>query len=307
MVDYACFVLVIIAVYVILGVSLNLIIGFTGLFSLAHAAFMGIGAYTATMLMLNQGWNFFLTMPAGFAIAGISSALLGMMILRVKGEEYIIASLGFQAIIYGFFLNAVEITRGPNGFFNIPKPTIFGYTLSSPWSLLIMATVVAAICVFIFRRLGNSAFGQVLRAIREDEIAAESLGKNIAFYKITAFAIGSGFAAVGGSIYATAVGFIDPFGFELFQSVLILAIVVIGGAGNVWGAVVGATILYLLPEALKLFHMSEAVAGPVRSMMFGILLLLFMMFRPQGILPERLSARFIRRKSGNRVNNGGEQ
>lgn len=304
MVDYICFVLILVAVYAILGVSLNLVLGFTGLFSLAHAAFMGIGAYAATMLMLNQGWNFFLTMLVGFAVAGISSALLGIMILRVKGEEYIIASLGFQAIIYGFFLNAVEITRGPNGFFNIPKPTIFGYTLSSPWSLLIMAIVVAAICVLIFLRLGNSAFGQVLRAIREDEIAAESLGKNITFYKITAFAIGSGIAAVGGSIYATSVGFIDPFGFELYQSVFILAIVVIGGAGNMWGSVVGAAILFFLPEVLKLFHMSEAVAGPARSMMYGILLLVFMRFRPQGILPERLSARFIRGNRSNRANNG---
>jgi branched-chain amino acid transport system permease protein len=298
MVDYICFILLLISIYVIAGVSLNLLIGFAGLFSLAHASFMGIGAYVTTMLMLNLGWNFFLTIPCAFIMGGIVSAAFGATILKVKGDEYIIGALAFQSIIFGFFMNATEITRGSNGFFNIPKPAIFGNILSSQWSILIVAIIITAICVFICLRLANSAFGQVLQAIREDETAAQSLGKNIALYKIAAFSIGGGIVAIAGSIYATAVGFIDPFAFDLNQSIFMLSIVIIGGAGNLWGSVVGAIFLFLLPEGLKLFQMSEAVAGPVRSMIYGILLLAFMAFRPQGIIPERIHGFIGRMRAG---------
>jgi len=287
MIDYICFIVLLIAVYVIAGTSLNILIGFAGIFSLAHAAFMGIGAYATTILMINLNINYFLTIPVSFIIGGITSAILGMMILRVKGDQYIIGSLAFQALIFGFFMNAVDITNGPYGFFNIPKPSLFKFTFTSLTSIMILAIILTIICVIICQRLSKSAFGQVLTAIREDDIATESLGKNVSFFKIAAFSICGGLVAIGGSLYAIAVGFIDPFAFELHQSVFMLAIVIIGGTGNIWGSVVGAIFLFMLPEVLKLFHMSEAVAGPVRSMLYGLLLLLFMAFKPNGMLPER--------------------
>jgi branched-chain amino acid transport system permease protein len=284
--DYIFFILILVDIYIILAVTLNLLMGFTGLISMAHAGFMAIGAYTTTLLITSLGLNFFLTIPLGVLIAGLVSALLALPSLRVKGEHYIIASFGLQIILYNILLNWVSLTNGPYGFSGIPRPQLFGYTFDSYRSYLVLASLITLVCVFIIWRITRSRFGLVLRGIREDEIAASSLGKNVNRFKVITFVAGSSVAAVAGSLYATAISFIDPFCFTVHDSIFMLAVVIIGGMGNIFGSALGALLLISLPELLKFLKVAETIAAPLRQMIYGALLVVFMRFRPQGLLPE---------------------
>jgi len=284
--DYIFYILILVDIFIILAVSLNLLMGFTGLISMAHAGFMAIGAYTTTLLITSLGMNFFLTIPLGVLIAGLVSALLALPSLRVKGEHYIIASFGLQIILYNILLNWVSLTNGPYGFSGIPRPRLLGYTFGTYRSYLVLASLITLVCVFIIWRITRSRFGLVLRGIREDEIAASSLGKNVNRFKVIAFVAGSSVAAVAGSLYATAISFIDPFCFTVHDSIFMLAVVIIGGMGNIFGSALGALLLISLPELLKFFQVAETIAAPLRQMIYGALLVVFMRFRPQGLLPE---------------------
>ncbi len=284
--DYIFYILILVDIFIILAVSLNLLMGFTGLISMAHAGFMAIGAYTTTLLITSLGMNFFLTIPLGVLIAGLVSALVALPSLRVKGEHYIIASFGLQIILYNILLNWVSLTNGPYGFSGIPRPRLFGYTFGTYRSYLVLASLITLVCVFIIWRITRSRFGLVLRGIREDEIAASSLGKNVNRFKVITFVAGSSVAAVAGSLYATAISFIDPFCFTVHDSIFMLAVVIIGGTGNIFGSALGALLLISLPELLKFFQVAETIAAPLRQMIYGALLVVFMRFRPQGLLPE---------------------
>ena len=284
--DYLFYILILVDIYIILAVSLNLLMGFTGLISMAHAGFMAVGAYTTTLLLTRTGMNFLLTIPLGVALAALVSALLALPSLRVKGEHYIIASFGFQIILYNILLNWVSVTNGPFGFSGIPRPKVFGFTFATYQSFLVLATLIMLVCTFLIWRITRSRFGLVLKAVREDEVAASSLGKNVNHFKVAAFIAGSSVAAVAGSLYATAISFIDPFCFTVHDSIFILAIVIIGGTGNIFGSALGALLLISLPEFLKFLHVAESIAAPLRQMIYGAMLVLFMRFRPQGILPE---------------------
>ena len=284
--DYLFYILILVDIYIILAVSLNLLMGFTGLISMAHAGFMAVGAYTTTLLLTRTGVNFLLTIPLGVALAALVSALLALPSLRVKGEHYIIASFGLQIILYNILLNWVSVTNGPFGFSGIPRPKIFGFTFATYRSFLVLATLIMLVCTFLIWRITRSRFGLVLKAVREDEVAASSLGKNVNRFKVAAFIAGSSVAAVAGSLYATAISFIDPFCFTVHDSIFILAIVIIGGTGNIFGSALGALLLISLPELLKFLHVAESIAAPLRQMIYGAMLVLFMRFRPQGILPE---------------------
>jgi branched-chain amino acid transport system permease protein len=284
--DYLFYILILVDIYIILAVSLNLLMGFTGLISMAHAGFMAVGAYTTTLLLTRTGMNFLLTIPLGVALAALVSALLALPSLRVKGEHYIIASFGLQIILYNILLNWVSVTNGPFGFSGIPRPKIFGFTFATYRSFLVLATLIMLVCTFLIWRITRSRFGLVLKAVREDEVASSSLGKNVNHFKVAAFIAGSSVAAVAGSLYATAISFIDPFCFTVHDSIFMLAIVIIGGTGNIFGSALGALLLISLPELLKFLHVAESIAAPLRQMIYGALLVLFMRFRPQGILPE---------------------
>lgn len=284
--DYILYILILVDIYIILAVSLNLLMGFTGLVSMAHAGFMAIGAYATTILLVKMEMNFLLTIPIGVFLAGLVSALLALPSLRVKGEHYIIASFGLQIILYNILLNWVSLTNGPYGFSGIPRPKIFGFTFATYRSYLILATLITFVCGFLIWRVTRSRFGLVLKAIREDEIAASSLGKNVNRFKVVTFVVGSSIAAVAGSLYASAISFIDPFCFTVHDSIFILAVVIIGGTGNIFGSALGALLLISLPELLKFLHVAESIAAPLRQMIYGALLVIFMRFRPQGILPE---------------------
>lgn len=292
--NYVLYVASLVAVYGILTVSLNLVVGYTGILSVAHAAFMGIGAYTAALLLTEWGFNFFFTLPVALALAGLVGAALAASTLRLKGDYYIIGSFGFQVIMYNVFLNWIELTRGPFGIRNIPKPQAFGVGFADPARYAVLAVAFLAGCLWVARRVGESPYGKVLRAIREDEAATASIGKDVRRYKISIFVVSSMLASLGGALYAGLISYVDPFTFTVNESIFLMALVIIGGAGNVYGSVVGATVLIVIPEMLRFFDVPTTVASPIREVLYGGLMILFLRFRPKGLLPERVSPGAVR-------------
>lgn len=285
--DYLFYILILVNIYAILAVSLNLLVGLTGLISIAHAAFMAIGAYSTALLVTGLGMNFFLTVVVGMVVAAGISALLALPSLRVRGDHYIIASFGFQVIIISILLNWTSLTRGPFGITGIPRPSLFGVSFSSYHALFLLSAAFVVLCGLVGWRISASPLGAVLRAIREDEVAAQSLGKNVTRYKVLIFVVGCSLAASAGSLYASVASFIDPFSFDITESIFILAIVIIGGKGNIWGSILGAAVLIVLPEVLKFLAVPSGIADPLRRMLYGVLLILFMRFMPSGLIPER--------------------
>lgn len=287
--NYLFYVIALIGIYGILTVSLNLSVGYTGILSVAQAAFMGIGAYSAAILLTQYGFNFFSTLLVGMAISGVVAWGLAWATLRLKGDYYVIASFGFQVIIYNILLNWISLTRGPFGIPRIPPPEAFGFTFLGPFRYALLALGCLAICLWVAWRLGEAPFGKVLRAIREDEVAAASIGKNVGRYKKVIFTVSAMLGSIGGALYAGLITYIDPFTFTIHESIFILALVIIGGAGNVFGSVVGAAVLISIPEMLRFFNVPTAVAGPIREILYGALMIIFLRLRPRGLLPERVS------------------
>ncbi len=274
-------------IYVILGVSYNLLIGYAGLFSIAHAAFFGVGAYVSMVVALKLGWPYLVGLVGAVVIAAIASGILAFPALRVSGDYLVIASLGFQVIVFHVFMNWESVTGGPAGVPGIPRPGLFGWTVESPIAYVVLSTVLAAAAFLFVRRIVASPFGRVLRAIREDEVVTQALGKNVTGVKVMVFMVSGGVAATAGSLFAHYTTYINPYFFTLEESLLILSVVIVGGAGNLTGSIVGAVVLTLLPQALRLVELPEALAANLRQIIYAALLAGFMFFRPQGILAER--------------------
>ena len=273
--------------YVILGVSYNLLIGYAGLFSIAHAAFFGVGAYVSMVVALSLGWPYLLGLAAAVVVAAVVSGVLAFPALRVSGDYLVIASLGFQVIIFNVFMNWESITGGPAGVSRIPRPGFLGWTVESPLAYGLLSCVMAVGAYLFVRRIVSSPFGRVLRAIREDEVVTQALGKNVTGVKVVVFMVSGGVAATAGSLFAHYTTYINPYFFTLEESILILSVVIVGGAGNLTGSVLGAVVLTLLPQALRLVELPEALAANLRQIIYAALLAGFMFFRPQGILAER--------------------
>jgi len=282
--EYLLHILVIAGIYIILTLSLNLIVGYTGLPALGHAAFSCIGAYTSSLLALNMGLSPWIGLLIGACVAAISGIVIGYPAVRLKGDYLALATFGLGVIIYSIAKNWVSLTRGPMGLPGIPGFSIFGFELSETWTYLLLVMIFVAITIFVMRRIVDSPFGSVLRSIREDEVAAETLGKNTVKHKLLVFVIGAFFAGIAGSLYAHYITFIDPSSFTVMESITILLMVIFGGMGTVSGSVVGAVILVVFPELLRFLGMPSSIAAPMRQMIYGLLLVMLMIKRPQGIM-----------------------
>lgn len=282
--EYILHILIITGIYVILTLSLNFVVGYTGLAALGHAAFSCVGAYASSLLALNYGLSPWIGLIVGACVAAILGALIGIPSLRLKGDYLAIATFGFGVIVYSVAKNWVSLTRGPMGLPGIPGFSVFGLQLSQVWTYLILVAIFVFLTYFVIRRVVNSPFGRILRGIREDEIAALAMGKNVNKYKIMVFVIGAFFAGIAGSLYAHYITFIDPSSFTVMESITILLMVVFGGMGSLGGSFVGAAILVIFPELLRFLGMPSSVAAPLRQMIYGLLLIVLMLKRPQGIL-----------------------
>jgi len=282
--EYFLHILIIAEIYIILSLSLNLVLGFTGLPAFGHIAFAAIGAYTSSLLALNYGISPWIGLPVGAILAAIGGILIGFPSIRLKGDYFALATFGFGLIVYSIAKNWVELTRGPMGLPGIPAFPFLGGSLDSVFSYFPLTTAFALITYFVLKRIVNSPFGRILQSIREDEIAALSMGKNVTKYKLIAFTIGAFFAGIAGSLYAHYITFIDPTSFMPMESIAIVLMVVFGGMGSLEGSILGATILVIFPELLRFVGLPDAVAAPLRQMIYGLLLIVLMIKRPQGLI-----------------------
>lgn len=274
-----------ICINIILAVSLNLVTGFTGQFSLGHAGFMSIGAYAGALINMemNSTGGFLLGTLAGAVAAAIVGIIIGIPTLRLKGDYLAIATLGMAEIIRVVFLN-MNVTNGAAGLNGIPRYT--------NWLWLFVFTALTLVMVSNFIR---SSHGRACISIREDEIAAESMGINTTKYKVTAFAVGAFFAGIAGSLYSSYFYFINPNIFGFMKSVDILVIVVFGGMGSITGSVIAAIVLAVITTFLQSY-------SELRMIIYALLLITIMLFRPQGILgTKEITDLFKFRKKGEKI------
>ncbi len=274
-----------VGMYVLLALGLNVVVGLAGLLDLGYVAFFAIGGYAMALLGVNAGWTFYEILPVAVAVSMVAGVILGSPTLRLRGDYLAIVTLGFGEIVRETANNSRRL-GGPRGIFGIPHPST---TLSIKFSLLnpkpyywLLLTLIVLI-VFVVHRLEHSRVGRAWTAIREDEDAAELMGVPTFKFKLWAFAIGAAIGGMGGCVYASQVVSITPDNYTLILSILILAAVVLGGAGNMPGVIVGAILVAYLPERFRTFN--EA-----RVMIFGAALVATMIFRPQGLFPSRQRA-----------------
>ena len=280
---------VMIGIYIIFALSLNLEVGYTGLFNFGHVAFFGIGAYTSALLTLHRV-PFEVSLLASLAMAGMWGFLLSIPSLRLRGDYFGIATLGFGEIIRMVFQNEGWLTKGPMGLPGIPKPVIFSVRFASLPQYLFLVLGCATLTFLMLRMILRSPLGRVFKAIREDELAAEALGKNVLRFRIRSFVIGSIFAGLAGVLWGHYTTFISPGDFTILETILVLLIIVLGGKGTEWGPVVGTIVLIFFQESLRFLRLPAELSrylAPLQQMIFGGLLVLLMIFRPEGLVKEK--------------------
>jgi branched-chain amino acid transport system permease protein len=272
--------------YVILALGLNIVIGLGGMLHLGYAAFYAVGAYTYALLNINFGISFWVALPLGGLIAAVFGILLGIPVLRLRGDYLGIVTLGFAEIVRIVLENWVGLTNGPRGIPGIDRPKLFGieFGLSEATDFTYyIALGLVILTIFIVYRLENSRVGRAWVAMREDDIASEAMGIDITRAKLTAFSLGALWAGLAGVLFAAKTTFVSPKSFTLMESITVLLAVVLGGMGSIPGVIIGALIVSLLPEALRQF-------SQYRMLLFGALLVVMMVFRPGGIIQKRRRA-----------------
>ena len=282
--NYLLHILIMINIYVILTLGLNLLVGYSNLLSIAHAAFYGIGAYLSVLALVKL--NLTLIPAVLIAVAGTSllAYVIGKISIRLKGDYFVLVTLGFQMIVYAIIYNWVSVTRGPYGIPGIPAPRLLGiFEIKGIIGFLALSCILVGIIVFIYYRLIHSPFGRILKGIRDDEVGVSSLGRDVTAYKTLAFVIGSAMAAVSGFLFASYISYIDPTSFTLDESIFIVTAVLIGGAGTIKGSIAGAIFVQVLPEMLRFLGMPDSIAANMRQIIYGSLLVAFMIFRPKGL------------------------
>ncbi|MBN8571859.1 MAG: branched-chain amino acid ABC transporter permease [Ignavibacteria bacterium] len=275
--EYILHLLIFIAFYTMLAQSLNLAAGMTGLISLSHAAFYGIGAYTTAILSLQFGFSFWLNLPLAMLFSGVIAFVVSLIALRTVEDYFIICTLGIQVIIFSLMNNWMDVTRGPLGLPGIPSISFFGFALDNKIFFLLLCSFFVCLVWFVLKNIAVSGFGKVLRAIKEDEIYTQSIGKNVYKSKIISFTLSAVFAAIPGALYAHYISYIDPTSFTVNESIFILSVVIIGGFGNFKGSFYAAAFLVLLPEVLRFLGMPDSIAANMRQIIYGLILVIVMM------------------------------
>ena len=272
----------------ILALTLNFIMGYAGIYSLAHTIFFGIGAYTAAYLALNVTDSLLISMLVAFSLSALVSMALALPALRVRGEYFVAASLGLQVIGVTIFAEWKSVTGGLGGMIGIPRPRLFSYVFNDDTAFLILSVIVLLAVLGILSLLVRGSFGRSLMAIRDSESAAQAYGKHVNAVKTLSVAISSGLAAIAGVLYTFYMSFINVEGFTLETSILLMAMVIIGGTGTLLGPVAGAALLMTLPAALTyLPFLPPGELGAIQQIVYGAAMVVLMIFRPGGLVGGR--------------------
>ena len=281
--NYLFHLLIIAVIWSILATSLNLVLGYTGLLSLAHGAFFGLGAYCSALLVTKLEWNFWATIPPAMAVAALFGALLGLLTLRLSGHYFAVSTLSFGIVVSLVLEKWDDLTDGPRGISSIPAPTpinLFGWLqldFESNAAKYYLALAALALCLLFVWRLVRSPVGRALEAIRQNELLAACLGVDVVFYKLLAFSLSAGMAGLAGVLYSVYITYISPVDAGLWNGFYAVMYIVIGGMGTLLGPLIGTVFLVTLPELLRVFQ-------DYRLLLLGILLILTMTFLPQGIV-----------------------
>jgi len=282
--EYFYHLLVITSLFSIIGMSLNLVVGYTGLLSVVHAAFYGIGAYAAAILLASTNLPFLLVVLISVGVTSVVAFGMGVVLSRFRGDYYALASLGFGIIVYTILLNWQSLTGGAFGIFGIVKPEILGFTFTTGAPYAFLAFIAALLVYALSRFLVDSSFGRVLKAIRENESALAVFGYKTERYKLTVFVLAAALAALAGVLYGSYISFIHPSSFQDMVSIYMIVIVILGGLASLPGSVLGAAIFILLPEFLRFLGLPDDIAAHMRQALYGVALIVLMFVRPQGIL-----------------------
>lgn len=287
--EYIFHIVIMLNIYIMLVLSANLTIGMANLLTMCQAAFYGIGAYIGTFFLM----QFHIPLVAIIAIVSLVTGLFSFVVsyasVKLKGDYFVLATMGFQLIVYTILYNWTSVTRGPYGIPGIPGIRIFGiWELSGVYAYLALSVVLAVTVVLLFNNLHDSPYGRELRAIKADELMVQSMGRNTVAAKAWAFFISAAVAGVAGVIYASYVSYIDPTSFTLNESIFIISALFIGGIGNVKGPIFGALFVVLLPELLRFVGLPDAIAANLRQIIYGLSLILVVYFRPQGLLGKTI-------------------
>lgn len=285
-------------IFIILGLSFNLLLGYGGLLSVSHAGFFGIGAYATAILIRDYQLEFLPAVFVGAVLAGLMSLTVGYAAGRLSDEFLFIVTIAVQVALVELF-NNLELTGRSAGIAGIPRPTLFGYQLQSNGEVAIMAWTFCIVIAAVCWRVVHSPYGRLLKSLREDVPAARSLGKRALWTKVTVFAFSSCLAGIAGGLYACHTLYISPLEFTLDRSVEILSITIIGGLAAFWGPFVGATVVLALPEALNFANIPDSVAGPINGLIYTLAVLLLLIYRPLGVLgrdPAGVAERNARRR-----------
>jgi branched-chain amino acid transport system permease protein len=287
---YIIFVAAVCGVSVIGALGLNILTGYTGLISLGHAAFMGIGAYTAAALANKAGLPFLVALPLAGLMAAATGAVVGIPTLRLRGLYLVVTTLAFEFIVEHIIYHWESMTQSDRGI-SLPSPDVFGYKLDSYESFYYVILVLAVTTALFTKNLAMSRTGRAFVAIRDRDIAAEIIGVHLAKYKILAFVVSSFIAGMAGALYAYLLGLIGPDHFTFNQSVLYIAMIIVGGMGTVMGSIIGAVFMVLLPEVINAISSPIASAYPILSprigavsvIVYGLVIILFLLFEPDGL------------------------
>ena len=289
---YALNLLIFIGIYIILAASLNLALGYTGLLNLGHVAFFAIGAYTSALLTQASFTPFGFKIPFLIALlcAGILASVFGLLLVlatrKLKGDYLALTTLGFSFVISSLLINWQSLTRGPLGITGITKPLIFGILIKSNLSFFIFTAIICILSLLIIYGIVHSPFGRLLQALRDDELGLSVLGKNTTLLKIQVMMISAFFAAIAGSLFAHYITYIDPSSFTIPEIVLLLTIVIVGGIASLKGTILATVILFIIPEVLRFVHLSSSIIGPLRQILYAVLLLAILLLRPKGIFGQ---------------------
>jgi branched-chain amino acid transport system permease protein len=281
-----------VGMFVLMALGLNIVVGKSGLLDLGYVAFFAIGAYSQAILSTLFGWNTWTVLPIGIGLSMVSGVVLGLPALRLRGDYLAIITLGFGEIVRIVALN-IEVTGGPNGIPGIPYPPgFFGieFKLENTRNFFYLVVVLILLTIWMIRRFTIRRPGRAWEAIRQDEDVAALMGVNTLVYKLWSFVIGAAVGGAAGVIYASKVMVISPDMFKFEVSILILACVVFGGLGNIWGVIVGAAMLAYIPERIR--FLTEA-----RQLVFGLVLIIMMNIRPDGLLPRKKREKIQEKRS----------
>lgn len=281
--NYLLHIAIMMGIYGMLALSANLLIGFGGLLTMTQAAFYGLGAYAYALLSMKLGLPFFVTLPAAVLFCAIVGWLFGQAALKFRNEAFVLATIGFQMIVYVVLYNWTDLTRGPYGISGIPRPLFFGLEIESVAAFFVFTLILFLIVFGVMYLVGKSPFALSLKALRDDETAAQTLGICPRNQYIRALVISAAISAIPGVCFAGYITYIDPTSFTLTESIFIACILLVGGSGNVIGPMSGVAFMILLPEILRFVGLSDAIAANLREIIYGVLLIVLVYIKPKGL------------------------